>query len=214
MAALRDERETVNDKALVLSDTLAECQAKIDALDARLNHLASRLHKAILTITHDNRNRSLFLRYFGAKDISDLKRPVLGAELEAMTSFIPSLTTSEHGALKELGVELDPLAAEASLAAKQKKLVEQEQKDFQTVGDKKKFIDKLNALRKQLYGELGKLAHEITELPTNFADQFFLRGESRADADDCAATTIEGVEAEITVIEGTLAERKELLEQL
>jgi hypothetical protein len=116
--------------------------------------------------------------------------------------------------MKELGIELETLAGEATLAANQKKVVDQERKDFHTVGDKKKFIDKLNATRKQLYGELGKLAHEITGLPANFADQFFLRGVSREDEDDGAATTIEDVEAEIAALEGTLTERKELLEQL
>jgi DNA repair exonuclease SbcCD ATPase subunit len=212
-SALLADWDAVNAEALALSDALSHAQAMIDSLDTRLNHLASRLQKATLVITRNNRKHAQYLRYFD-KPPHVLMRPVLGAKLEKLKSFVPSLKASPHDALKVIGGELEALTKEATEAALKKLTLEGQRKDFYAMGAKKRLIDKVNAARKKLHGDLGKLAHEATGVPANFADQFFLRREPREAAEEPKEESVQGMKEEIAELEAALNDRKARLEQL
>lgn len=213
---LRDEWKTVLDKEISLQESLSDAQALIDAGDAGLDDFASRLSKAILTITKDDRTNPLYTHFFGDKSLSEFRRPNLGAQLQAMRPWADSLTTSPHPTLKAMAQEHAHLIAAADKAVSARDKARQQNRQLRDVGERRQFLDKLNAARKATYGALAKLAIETPGMPSDFADHFF-RGETSGDRDeedDQAPHTLESVKAAIADLEGQLKARRADLEKL
>jgi small-conductance mechanosensitive channel len=105
------------------------------------------------------------------------------------------------------------VVAEADLAVQAKRDAEDKKKDFNILGDRKKFVDKLNAARKVTYGELAKMAHETMGLPSNFADLFFRR-ETREEDDDGEPLTLEQARASVAAAEAELEARQKRVREL
>lgn len=74
-------------------------------------------------------------------------------------------------------------------------MAEQQKKEFREVGERRKYIDDVNADRRSLWTELSKLPQKHPELPANFADGFFRR-DIPAD-DGVEEVTVESVQQEI-----------------
>lgn len=197
------------EKEQSLYDKQAECKAVVVTCDRALNRQASRVHKAVLIKTNDNTQSGLYTHYFGKKTLKEFIRPRLKSKLVAMLDWVKPLKESEHEVLKALGAEVESATALAVEAAKKKAAVDLEIKMFREVGDRKKFIDTCNATRKLAYGELAKLAHENDNLPSNFADSFFLHHVSEEEE-----VTMESVQERIDELTDELEEQKELLAQL
>jgi len=211
---LRDNWTLIHAKQLAFEEALVVARARIGICDDDCNDFASRVAKAILTITKDNRNHPLWTHFFGSKSLSRFTRPILAGQLAAMELWIPSLQQSPHPSLKDLAPELVTLVAAAKQAVADREACKHAIKQFIDVGERKQFMDALNGARKEAYGQLSKIAHATDDLPTDFASRFFY---SEADEDDAKEPeTLESVKtliAELTQeLEGAKA-RLAALEQ-
>jgi hypothetical protein len=204
--ALRDEWSVVFTEELALRDGLSAANARVSTIDVTLNALASRVSKALLTLTDDDRTHPLYVAYFKKKVLSDFKRPVLGAQLEAMRAWIKELKESDVATLAELGAEVEAAVKIADDAVKTRTDIETQSAFFRETGNRKKLFDKVNAARKQTYGEIARMPHEQLGLPAGFANLFF-RHESSSDD---GPMTLEQVDEEIVSLETQIAEMKAL----
>lgn len=209
--ALRDEWTPTLNREISINEAISDAQALIDAADDTVDNFASRLSKAILTITRDDRSHTVYTHFFGNKSLSEFRRPVLGAQLEAMRPWADSLVASPHPSLTAMAKELIPLIASADKAIAARDKARQQNKEFRDVGERRHFVDKLNATRKATHGTLAKLPFESIGLPTDFADHFFRR-EGRDEEE--AAPTIQTVNETITALTAELTAQNELLAKL
>jgi len=204
---LRDEWSAVFAEELALRDGLAEAQANVFASDVSLNDLASRVSKGLLTLTADDRTHPLYVAYFKKKSLSEFKRPMLGRQLEAMKGWVSELLKSNTPMLVALGAEVEAAVKEAEAAVNTRTALEAESSFFRETGNRKKLFDKVNAVRKQTWGELSKMQHEKMGLSTSFADLFF-RHESSGGPDE--PMTPEKVDQELAELEAQMAEKRAL----
>ena len=211
--ALRSECDAVLSTENALRDGLAEAEAAIDMRDEALDEGADRLSAALLAITRNDREHPLYTLYFGGRPLSRFKRPVLGAELEAMRAWIPLLTNNKHPSLAALAPELEASikAADATLALMQE--LSQKLKELRSDGALRVLVEKTNATRKAVCGALAKLPHEQTGLPSDFASQFFRRGPVSQNGPE-QPTTIEEVTAKLAELAEETAENQALLAEL
>lgn len=133
------------------------------------------IQQAVLLETKNDRKAPLFLLYFGAKRPHELKRPVLGGQLETMRGWIHSLLASSNPVLAALGARVAHQVAAADVAVASQAKAEQQNRDFRTIGARKGLLDSLNAIRKAIYGKLSELPHAspAEHLPATFAEPFF-----------------------------------------
>ncbi len=173
-----------NEQEIKLRTTLVRRNALIAACDDELDQIADATNQAVLLQVKSDRTSALYLLYFGAQTLSQLKRPILSDQLEKMRSWIPSLTTSTNAVLCALGARLAKAVAAADAAVAARLMAEQQNRDFRAVGQRKVLIDSLNSLRKALYGKLSELPHAQPDLhlPAGFAEEFY-RHESARKAD-------------------------------
>jgi hypothetical protein len=94
----------------------------------------------------------------------------------------------------------------ADEAVKTRTAIETETTFFRETGNRKKLFDKVNAVRKQTYGELAKMPHEKVGLPAGFANLFFRHESSRDDG----PMTLERADEELARLEKETAEMKAL----
>lgn len=159
-------------------DYLAEthrADALVQAADDAIDDFADAFDKTLLRKVKNNREDPLYAYYFGAKRPHALKRPILAGQLSTMRTWITPLKTSSDPDLVAAGTELEAIIANADLAITKQANADEKVKTFRTLGDRKTFIDKFNALREITDGKLGELRHLHPELrlPTDFASRFF-----------------------------------------
>lgn len=198
---LRTEGREVNNRELDLIEQKAAARAVVVASDGGLDGYASRLSKTVLTITGDDRSSGLYTHYF-EKPLGELTRPILRGQLAAMRKWLISLPLSPHAALSGMAAELATRVDEADEAVAALNAAEQQIREFRDVGERKQWVDRLNAARKEVHGALAKLPHEHPELPSDFADQFFL---SEPGGDDADEDTVEALQAEEAALQKDLA---------
>ncbi len=210
---LRDKWGGVFKEELDLRDGLSAANARVVAVDTALNALASRVSKALLVLTGDDRDHPLYIAYFKKKSLTDFKRPILGTQLESMRGWIPELKKSDDPALVALGAEVEAAVALADDAIATRTKLEADSTFFRETGNRKKLFDKVNAARKQTHGELAKMPHEKLGLPATFADLFFRHLSSGSDSgDNEAEMTTARIDEEIAALEGQIAHKKALRE--
>jgi hypothetical protein len=210
---LRDDWGAVFAEELALRDSLSAVNARVLTVDAQLNALASRVSKAVLTLTGDDRAHPLYVVFFKKKSLSDFKRPILGAQLDAMRGWVPELTSSAEPTLSALAVEVGAAVTAADEAVNARSLLETKIAFFRETGSRKKLFDKANALRKQVYGELSKLTHEKLGLTAGFANLFF-RHESGGGNGDEEAVTVDSLRADIAGLEAQMLAKQASLAEL
>lgn len=121
------------------------------------------------------------------------------------------------GVLAECGVaSLAALSAEASTLSDAGKAASDAHVDaenanrlFRDVGARKKFVDDLNASRKEMDGALAKLPFQDPSLPQDFNDDFFYSDPPRDEEE-----TIEDVTESIATLKAQLAEQEALLAKM
>lgn len=208
--ALVDDWQATQQKEFEIDDKLAEVTIAASMIDIELNVFAQRVSNAALVLTGNDREHDLYVHFFGDKPLHLFVKPTLGKQLTAMKKWNPSLIESEHAALKTLGEELPALIQKAELAATALEDAEKARTDFREVGERKQFIDKVNALRKETYGILSTLPHKHTGLPSNFADQFFLRDRPRKGEE----ATVESLEEDLNDLKKEVSEKETQLNEL
>lgn len=206
--ACRDECAVVQNQELDLLERLSNAQASVDIADEDLDDFASRLSKAILTITKDDRTHTLYLHFFGKKSISAFIRPKLGIELEAVKAWAESLATSPFPALQAMASEVAGLVVAADKALSARAETQRQIRHFRDVGARHQLFDKVNAARKKAAGDLAKLAIETPGLPSDYGDSFF---RSAPVAEDVDEPTIDSVKEDIGILETKLVSARGLL---
>ncbi|EYF05076.1 hypothetical protein [Chondromyces apiculatus] len=190
--ALCDEGKEVIVHEIEHAQAVAEAQALVVRVDAKLDAFAGRLSTTLLDLAGNDRKSGLYLHYF-PKALNETTRPVLGDQLDTMKKWLLSLTKSNHAALTALVSELTALLTEADTVKAARDAALHAKREFRDVGERQEWLDRLNAARKDVYGQLSKLPHEHKELPPNFADRFFLADQRRDSEED----TVESVQAEL-----------------
>jgi hypothetical protein len=153
-----------------------EGDAAVEFVDADLDSLVDAIAAVTLIEAKGDRNSLPYSHYFSAQRPSDLRRPVLGAQLDTMRSWPLSLKTSANEVLANYGTKLDAKILDADQSEAFQRNASSQLSDFRTVGGRKTCIDELNARRKALHGKLGELQHQHPELGNGWADSFFRQG--------------------------------------
>ena len=155
----------------------ASAEAKVVRADDALNQLLDLVNLTLLNVTDRNRDAPLYQRFFGGQRPSEAKRPILGAQLELMRDWVPTLQAATSPELKALATPLDSAIQSADAAVGALRTAEQQMTDFSEIGECKELIDKSNGTRKATRGKLAEAVHKnpAANLPTDFAEQFFLR---------------------------------------
>ena len=191
-----------------LLEKLSNAQACVDIADENIDDFASRLSKAILTVTKDDRSHPIYLHFFGKKSISVFIRPKLGIELEAVKNWPESLMTSQFSTLQAMAVELGGLilAADAALSARSE--TQREMRHFRDLGAQHQLFVRVNAGRKKASGDLAKLAIETPGLPSDYGHSFF---RSAPAVEEVEEPTVTSVKEDIVDLETKLIGSREPL---
>lgn len=122
-----------------------------------------------------------YLYFFGAKRPYELKRPMLGGQLETMRGWVGPLHTAGDEEALKLASKLEGLIVKADIAISKQSTATEKVKTFRTLGARKTLVDKLNALRKSTDGKLAELPHTnpSAKLPGHFASRFFKHAPKR-----------------------------------
>lgn len=187
----------VSAKKIELDDKVAVAEVRCDRANVRLNRVGDRLSSEIVLLTRGKRDHAMYTHFFGDKPLSVFKRLKLDSKRKAVDGWPKSLTKSAQPRLEALIPELSAAMNEADTALSNRSAAESDRRQFRDIGERKLFIDKVNATLKQVHGELGKLQHEVVGLPNDFADRFFRSDSSRSDADEAEEPTIESMTAKI-----------------
>jgi hypothetical protein len=187
-----------------------KAEMRIIVVDDKLDLLCVAIAATLLAECGNDRTHPEYLRYFKNIRPSDLRRPILGKQLEVMRTWVPSLMDSSQ-ALRDLGTQLAEVVAEADDAVTARLEAGRMQADFD-LRSRKPFVDELNAMRLALYGQLAEMPHKYVDrkLPKTFANRFFLRSSNHNQRSE----TIAEVEADILRLRETLAERENQLQVL
>ncbi|TKC94155.1 hypothetical protein [Polyangium fumosum] len=204
-AALR-QRKAEED---ALRDQIARAKALVVAADDGLNLLVDETKKAVLAAFGQDYSAPLYRQLFAGQSPSELKRPLLGAQLETMRAWVGPLGAAGVPALATLASKLAPAISRADEAITKTSVAEQ-QMDVFVAGARTALVNDINALRKLTGGKIGELVHGSLEgrVPSDFADRFFLSsGGSRT-------PTITELSQSITRLEAKLERQKALLEAM
>jgi hypothetical protein len=207
--ALRGEWKTVLDEELDIIDALALADAMVDKADAQLDIFATKSSRIVDDVTTGETRKRMRQSLFKGKPLSRFKRPILGQQFVAMSDWNTTFAESGIPQLVELGAEHAPLLQLGEQADEKRRAAQKRNRDFRDIGQRKQFIDKLNAARQEVAGALAKLPFEHPGLPSGYAEGFFLRDITRDEE-----PTIDEVKSAIEQLEGQLAEQKGLLETL
>jgi hypothetical protein len=152
-------------------------QSVIEYIDENLNEIVDALDNA--TDSKNEQLRRLRALFFGAKSPSVFKKPILGAQLAAQRTWLsPLQAPGAPEVLQKIGAQLSEQVDAADAATKERDAAAQEARDFKTIGARVKFIDGLNALRKNTYNGLDALLSTHPELTRDFPSRFFIKRSS------------------------------------
>lgn len=196
---LRPELDAARDLELKLLAAEYDVSAAVQFIDDDLDETVDKVSSAVLLDTRNDRSAPLYLRYFGALRPSELKRPVLGNQLDTMRLWPPSLKESQNPTLRQLGATLEKQIIEADAVIIEQNRVRQELADFRTVGARAKLVERFNAVRKDIYGRLGKLQHDNPQLGSGWAESFFQVGR------ESERVTLRALDERVAVAESQLA---------
>ena len=186
-AALAPEVEAVRpfiDEAWVeelgLTGALYESEAGMEITDWGLDGIVDGVRATLLVDLRGNRNSPVYLHYFGSLRPSDIKRPVLRGQVDNMRGWPESLALSDNPTLQQHGATLAGLIVQADADMEANQTVSQQLKNFRVLGTRARLIDRINAMRKSLYGRLGEIQHSNPTLGAGWAESFFRGGSSGA----------------------------------
>ncbi|MRG97256.1 hypothetical protein [Polyangium spumosum] len=176
--AFRSTLDATLMEELVLIGERFEANAGVEFVDDDLDRLTDTVAALSLIEAKNDRGAMPYVHYFAHQRPSDLKRPILGGQLDTMRLWPPSLVASTSVQLQNVGNELALTVERADQKTAAQGVVNQKIADFRAVGTRKQCIDAFNALRKSLYGKLGEIQHKNPDLGAGWADSFFRSGSS------------------------------------
>jgi hypothetical protein len=207
---IRTSWSEVQAEELELVEDEVTADAHAVRVDEDIDPLVDKLSRTVLNEVKGDRTNPLYRRFFGRLRPSEVKRPVLGPELKTVRDWIPALAEAAQELLRAIGVQLGVLVTEADGAVGEQSEADRKWDDFVTLGNRRKLIDDLNALRENTHAALVNLKNspEGKDLTSDFADRFFRIGSRAASA---PTPTMASVRAEIAALEKELARLQVLL---
>lgn len=196
----------------LLSVDIYTATARIAVLDDAFDDDVDVVSRLLLNECGGDKTLPLYVLFFEDKRPSDIKRPVLGSQLERVRGWVPQLKGLSNPALSALGMAIEARVTQADNAVKALADAKRAQKEFRTIGPRKAAIDEFNALRKSTYGAIAELPHKYPEknLPNNYAERFFRHEEARkGDKESQASITSTTIAGLILEQEAKLASLKE-----
>ncbi|UQA56305.1 hypothetical protein [Polyangium aurulentum] len=187
--------------------------AMVEEADDGLDDYVDELDAYARRRVKGNLKDPFYLYFFGANRPHDLKRPVLGGQLETMRQWVAPLNaTAGDDEASMLAAKLDGLIVKADAALVEQSEASEKIMAFRTQGDRKAFVDKLNALRKSTDGKLAELPHANpgAKLPGHFASRFFKHAPKRGKT-AAKELTSEDLKARLAEAEGEVAAVKQQL---
>lgn len=172
----RPKLDTAFIAELGLTEKRHDADAAVDVVDAELDGLVDVIASTTLVDAKQDRTRVPYVHYFGNLRPSELKRPILGDQLDEMRNWPVSLQASGNPVLQQCGAQLEAKVQQADLLTAEQGKAHQAVADFRAIGGRKVLVDEFNARRKALYGQLGTIQHENPELGNGWADFFFRQG--------------------------------------
>jgi len=165
----------IHQKEILLWIAILTAAAKIVSIDDQFDFLANSISNTLLALHNNDRTSPGYTLYFKDIRLSDLKKPVLGRQLAVMREWVDLLLKSENATLQSYGHTLAQLVAQADTALAELKTANKNNYEFRLTGERKQFIDKVNALRQSSHGKIAELPHAKPELalPNTFAERFF-----------------------------------------
>lgn len=191
-------------------EAMAKAQAAVTRADNRLDALAGRVEHAVKEIPQAAIKAQLKKKLFKGKSLSKFRRPVLGRQLADMRDWAAILAGSGVPSLVALASEAASLYAAAEAADAQREKAEAANRMFRDLGERKAFVDGLNASRKEADGALAKLPFTDPSLPQDFNDAFFY-SEAPSDEDetiDDLSAAVEALKQELKDAEARLAAKQ------
>lgn len=166
-------------RELLLLRQRALARALVTAADNDLDRYIDAFNNLLKTLVGNDTTSDLYQRFFYPKRPSELKRPILGAQLTTMSTWQKTLATMEQPTLRAQADVLVPLVQKGKDAEEALRQAQQDLDDFYALHEFKTFIDRFNAGRSVVYGKLNELRHSRPDLnlATDFAEQFFVREE-------------------------------------
>jgi vacuolar-type H+-ATPase subunit I/STV1 len=209
--ALRDTWTTIQQKEIDLYEQLSDAIAQADIADDKLDDFARRFHTAVLALTNQSRTHELFKHYF-KKPLHALIRPVLSGQLAAMSAWCTSLAQpSTPPTLAAMLAELQGLVDEGEKAEARRDNLKAAIKQFREVGERKQFIDRVNAERKELHTALTGMALKVPGTPADIAQGYFKRAETPEEAQAVPEETVDSLSKEIADLEAALKAKRDRL---
>lgn len=189
---------------------ILKAAAMIVAADNRLDALVDKLLHAL----EGEGNEKLREFILKGKRPSDIKRPVLRGQLAQMKTWVGTLNESGKPAIIAIGAEIDVATQDADGAERALADAKRRAGQFRSIGERRAFVDALNALRKGTHGALAELPHAQPELglPNGFAELFFkpVRAPRRDDGEPKtaaeAADRVAALEEQLAAARAVLAD--------
>lgn len=206
---LKEEWKATFLKEIVLNEALADADARVLLADFELDILFNAIVNALLTAVNNDRSAPLVMRFLGKDRPADIRSPILGEELDRLRTWPASLATVTSEDVKKYAASLTALVTKCDGAVQLQRSADQTLTDFTELGERKAFVDHLNAKFKLLDGKIGELMHspEGGSLPADFRDRCFpAQGRSRGPTIKSETRTIERLKAQLARHEGILAE--------
>jgi hypothetical protein len=207
--ALLDDCQSILLQEIALLDTIAQADAAAFKADRGCDAFAGKVSACVNDNTDGATRKKLRGALFDGKPLSRFRRPVLKGQLQSMTTWSATLASCGVAPLVALAPEAGVVVAAGLAAEAQARDAAHQNRTFRDVGARKQLIDKVNAVRREAYGALGKVPFENPAVPGDFADWFFLY-DVAVDEEE----TIDEVKTSIEALEGELASRKAQLAKL
>ena len=190
------------------TDAVQAQEAHALFIDDEGNAIVDEVKIAVLAEIKGDYQAPLYKQLFIDKSPTQLKKPILGDQLDQMRTWPAILASTSSPALHALGLRTAKFvalgdAANASLASAQTKL------DAFLSGPRAAYVDKVNAARKLTCGKLAEVAHSQppSTLPAGFAERFFLHDTSgRAALTADVERTVARLQKKLARHQGVLAE--------
>lgn len=191
-------------------DAQLDAQVDVTIADDDLDAAVDAFDRDLTAAVKDDRASPRYRAYFKVPP-SELKRAVLGAELETVRGWIPMLDAEPDATLRAHAERLTELVAAADDAAAARTAADGRNTAFRTTGAYAVYMKRAIETREQVWAELElRRAHDVKgELPRDWASRFFRARTSAVSEAERAARAAER-EQERLAREATAARKKEL----
>lgn len=214
-AGLVQQGKSLQAKAETLREDIFEAEIDAEITDAKLNAKCAEVLTQVNELKDDKERSLLRTRLIANKSPSVFYRPVLGPQLNAVRVWPSVLTELSFVPLNSLAPSVQATVDEGNTAENNLNAKSLEEQNFFSFGDFKKYVDQVNAARKQLEGDADAFRHAHSELnlPKDFAKMPFRQREKDTELSSAKlAKKIASAEAELSrlkkIQDGRLNEAK------